>query len=188
VKEKLVKTDDEHPALMAFKSCYAGHSIADGLAEQGYVVIVIDMFYWGERRMRLPDDAKTRANETGTTTRSTTRSGRPSVCWLTSSRDLQASHVRNTTGFTKLLPGLYRKLDMPDVVSLAAPRPLLNINGAQDRLFPMDTGIKSAYRTLETVYEKLGARENFRGHLYDAPHQFNEQMQAEAWSWLKKWV
>jgi dienelactone hydrolase len=255
-KEKLVKTDDEHPALTTFKSCYAGRSIADDLAEQGYVVIVIDMFYWGERRMRLPDDPKTGAGETAEdvkrfnssrsplealVARAITTAGftwpglifwddirtvdylcsRPevdpqrigcvglsvgawranhlialddrikaavAVCWLTSFRQLQARHVVNTTGFTMLLPGLYRKLDTPDVVSLAAPRALLNINGAQDRLFPIDTGIKPAYRTLETVYAKLGAPDKFRGHLYDAPHEFNDAMQAEAWAWLRKWV
>jgi hypothetical protein len=110
------------------------------------------------------------------------------VCWLTSFRELQARHVVNTTGFTKLLPGLYRHLDMPDVVSLSAPRALLNINGSRDRLFPIDAGIKPAYQTLETVYAKLGAADRFRGHLYDAPHEFNREMQDEAWAWLKKWV
>jgi dienelactone hydrolase len=255
-KEKLVKTDDEHPALTTFKSCYAGRSIADDLAEQGYVVIVIDMFYWGERRMRLSDDPKAGGAETAEDVRkfNAARSplealvartiqtagftwpglifwddirtvdyliSRPEVdparigcvglsvgawranhlialddrikaavacCWLTSFQKLQARHVQNTTGFTKLLPGLYRKLDMPDVVSLAAPRALLNINGSQDRLFPIDAGIKPAYRTLEAVYAKLGAAEKFRGHLYDAPHEFNLEMQAQAWAWLKKWV
>ena len=53
-REKLVHTDED--GVHGFKSCYAGRSIADDLAEQGYVVIVIDMFYWGERRMRLRDD------------------------------------------------------------------------------------------------------------------------------------
>ena len=255
-KEKLVRTDDEHAALASFKSCYDGQSIADDLAAQGYVVIVIDMFYWGERRMRLPDDPKTGAGETADdvkrfngargpleqlVARSILSAGftwpglifwddirtvdylvtRPevdparigcvglsvgawranhlmalddrvkagvAVCWLTSFRQIQQRHVVNTTGFTKLLPGLYRDLDMPDVVSLAAPRALLNINGSQDRLFPVDTGVRPAYRTLEAVYAKLGAAERFRGHLYDSPHEFNREMQAEAWAWLKKWV
>ena len=56
-KEKLVETDDEHPVLTDFKQrYYAGTSIATALARQGYVVVVIDMFYWGERRMLLDDD------------------------------------------------------------------------------------------------------------------------------------
>ncbi len=57
-KEKLVESDEEHAALTNFKrKYYAGASIASELARQGYVVIVIDMFYWGERRLVLDKDA-----------------------------------------------------------------------------------------------------------------------------------
>src|SRR5437762_12588808 len=56
-KEKLVATGREHLHLTEFKQgAYAGKSIASELARQGYVVLVIDMFYWGERRMLLDDD------------------------------------------------------------------------------------------------------------------------------------
>lgn len=56
-KEKLVALDNEHPSLAEFKrKYYAGRSVASELARRGYVVIVIDMFYWGERRMLLAND------------------------------------------------------------------------------------------------------------------------------------
>ena len=56
-KEKLVETEGENPTLAEFKQrSYASRSIAAELARQGYVVVVIDMFYWGERRMLLDDD------------------------------------------------------------------------------------------------------------------------------------
>src|SRR5262245_28607563 len=56
-KEKLVELDDEHATLTDFKkNYYSGRSTACELARQGYVVIVIDMFYWGERRMLLDND------------------------------------------------------------------------------------------------------------------------------------
>ena len=254
-KEKLVRVDGEHPALTEFKGAYAGRSIADDLAAQGYVVIVIDMFFWGERRLRLPDDAKpepesvedvrkfnaSRGGMEQLVARTIYTSGftwaglifwddirtldylasRPevdanrlgcvglsvgawraahltalderikagvAVCWLSSFKDIQAKHTVHTVGFTKILPGMYRRLDMPDVISLAAPRALLAINGMKDGLFPVETGVKPAYRTLETVYAKLGAAERFRGHLYDSPHEFNAGMQREAWEWLKRWV
>lgn len=110
------------------------------------------------------------------------------VCWLTSFKDIQANFVRNTVGFTKLLPGLYRQLDTPDVISLAAPRALLCINGLQDKLFPVDTGVRTAYKTLEAVYAKLNASGKFRGHIYDTPHEFNTEMQQEAWDWFRRWL
>ncbi|NUQ01539.1 MAG: acetylxylan esterase [Armatimonadetes bacterium] len=56
-KEKVVKIEPEHPALAEFKRVsYSGRSYGDELARRGYVVIAIDMFYWGERRMLLPTD------------------------------------------------------------------------------------------------------------------------------------
>lgn len=56
-KEKVIATENEHPALTAFKrTSYSGRSYGDELAKRGYVVIAIDMFYWGERRMLLPSD------------------------------------------------------------------------------------------------------------------------------------
>ena len=56
-KEKIVALPDENPALADFrKQYYGGRSIALELVRQGYVVVVIDMFYWGERRMLLDDD------------------------------------------------------------------------------------------------------------------------------------
>jgi dienelactone hydrolase len=57
-KEKLVENRSEHPSLTQFKrQLYEGKSTASELARQGYVVVVIDMFYWGDRRMLLEKDA-----------------------------------------------------------------------------------------------------------------------------------
>jgi dienelactone hydrolase len=55
-KEKLVQTENEHPALTKFKAeAYGGRSYADELAKRGFVVLVIDAFYWGERRLQYDD-------------------------------------------------------------------------------------------------------------------------------------
>jgi dienelactone hydrolase len=56
-KDKLVDVDDEHPALTEYKQQLdQGRSVASELVRRGYVVIVIDAFYWGERRMLLDQD------------------------------------------------------------------------------------------------------------------------------------
>jgi dienelactone hydrolase len=56
-KEKVVEQENEHPVLREFKQqLYEGKSIATELVRRGYVVLTIDMFYWGERRMMLDDD------------------------------------------------------------------------------------------------------------------------------------
>lgn len=53
-KEKLVEIPAEHEALTQFRErYYGGLSVADELAQRGYVVLVIDAFYWGERRLQF---------------------------------------------------------------------------------------------------------------------------------------
>jgi hypothetical protein len=92
-------------------------------------------------------------------------------------------HVRNTIGFTKLVPGLYKHLDYPDVAALAVPTPLLVINGSKDALFE-PSGVQASFEKLAACYKKAGAPDRVRTRLYDTPHEFNAEMQTEAWSWL----
>ena len=254
-KEKVVAVENEHPSLSDFKKqLYEGTSIANELVQRGYVVITIDMVYWGERRMLLDDDpASYREPEQMTAadvaafnrrssqseplvartmmTAGITWAGvalwddlrtldflasRPEVdrqrlgCvglsvggyrsfllaaleprikaavdvgWMTSYGSTIRRHVVNTVGFTFHIPGLYRYLDLPDLASLIAPRSVLVINGSKDTLFPPD-GVDKAHRKIEACFRKAGAVEHQRCKLYDAPHQFNREMQAEAWQWL----
>lgn len=259
-KEKLLETAGEHAALREFRQkYYGGKSLAIELVRQGYLVIVIDMFYWGERRMLLdPDPAEWRdrsSSLTGERVREfNKRAGqseplvartiyaagftwpgvifwddrrtidylvsRPDVdrnrigcvglsvggfrsChlaalderikvavavgWMTSFPWQLRNHVLNTIGHTMIVPGLYRELDYPDVAALAAPTPLLVINGSQDQLFHPD-GVQAAFEKLHACYVKAGAKDHCVTRLYDAPHEFNVAMQEEAWAWIKRWL
>lgn len=259
-KEKLVDHDDEHPTIRDFKRrYYGGNSIASVLARRGYVVIVIDMFYWGERRLLKADDPadwrdrphgmpadrvmayniRSSQNEDvlGRTILAAgfTWSGvmytddirtvdylvtRPEVdpkrigcvglsvgglrsChlaalddrikaavvvgWMASFPAQLKQQIVNTIGHTKLLPGLYKYLDYPDVASLAMPSALMVINGSKDALFNLD-GVKYSFDLLARCYKKAGVPEKLRTLMYDTPHEFNAEMQAEAWAWLEKWV
>ncbi len=52
-KEKLVRMENESVALAGFRQqYYGGRAWADELARRGFVVIVPDAFYWGERRLQ----------------------------------------------------------------------------------------------------------------------------------------
>ena len=56
-KETTIATESEHPVLAEFKRTYYGNrSFGSELAKRGFVLIAIDMFYWGERRVLLPGD------------------------------------------------------------------------------------------------------------------------------------
>lgn len=259
-KEKIVEMEGENPELKEFrKQYYGGRSIALELVRQGYLVVVIDMFYWGERRMLLdkdPEDWRTRPatlsreriqafnrragqseSLVGRTiysagftwpgvmfwddirtidyllTRQDVDPGRIGcvglsvgglrschlaalderikasvvVGWMASFPWQLRKQVENTIGHTKVVPGLYRHLDYPDVAALAMPRPMLVINGSRDGLFHLD-GVKASFQKLEACYAKAGAAEKIRTRLYDTPHEFNAEMQAEAWGWLRRWV
>ena len=255
-KEKVVASDNEHPVLSEFKqTLYEGRSIATELVRRGYVVITIDMFYWGERRMLLDEDPasyrepqKMTAEEIAAFNRRSNQNeqlvarslmtagitwpgvmlwddlrtldylaSRPEVdrrrlgCvglsvggyrsfllaaldqrikaavdvgWMTAFAPAIRRHILNTVGLTFHIPGLYRYLDLPDLAALIAPRSLLVINGAKDTLFPPD-GVEKAFRKIEACFRKASAAERQRCRLYDAPHQFNLEMQAEAWEWLE---
>lgn len=56
-REKAIDTGADHPVLAKFKqNYYGGRSIGVELVRQGYVVVAIDMFYWGERRFQQESD------------------------------------------------------------------------------------------------------------------------------------
>jgi dienelactone hydrolase len=255
-KEKVVALENEHPVLSEFKQrLYEGKSIATELVRLGYVVITIDMFYWGERRMLLDEDPPSYRERQQMTAddvaafnrrasqgeqlvaRSLMTAGitwpgvmlwddlrtldylasRPEVdrqrlgCvglsvggyrsfllaaldprikasidvgWMTAFAPAIRRHVLNTVGLTFHVPGLYRYMDLPDLAALVAPRSLFVINGSKDLLFPA-AGVEAAFRKIEACYRKASAPERQRCRLYDAPHQFNVEMQTEAWEWLK---
>jgi hypothetical protein len=61
------------------------------------------------------------------------------------------------------------------------------INGSRDGLFAQE-GVKAAFEKIRRCYEKAGAPERQDCRLYDAPHEFNPEMQEEAWKWLARWV
>ena len=259
-KEKLIEFAGEHPALTEFRrTSYGGKSIAIELVRQGYVVIVIDMFYWGERRMLLDDDPPEFRERPATMSEAQIRdfnrrskdgeqllarslftagitwpgvmlwddirtldylASRPevdpkrlgcvglsvggyrsfmlaalderircavSVGFMKSYAAQVKQNVINSTGLSFHLIGLFRYLDLPDLSALIAPRPILLINGSRDRLFQQD-GLRAAYQKIDRCFAKAGAEGRQRCRLYDTGHEFNADMQQEAWEWLRKWV
>lgn len=109
------------------------------------------------------------------------------VGWMTSFASQIRSHVVHTVGLSFHINGLYRYLDFPDLAALIAPRAALIINGSRDRLFALD-GVKAAFEKIARLYSKAGHADRQRCRLFDAPHEFNLAMQAEAWDWLRRWV
>jgi len=258
-KEKLVEHEGEHLVLTQFrKQYYSGRSTGVELVRQGYVVVVIDMLYWGERRMMYAGDADALRERSSALSssdvgafhrrcsqneqllaRSLLTAGatwpgvvlwddirtvdylasRPEVdpkrigCvglsvggyrsfllaaldpriraavavgWMTSFRAQIKKHVIQPEGFSFHVP-LLPELDLPDLAALVAPRSVMVINGSRDGLFHRD-GVKAAHEKIAACYRKAGVPDHQKASLYDAPHEFNADMQVDAWAWLKRWI
>lgn len=84
--------------------------------------------------------------------------------------------------------GLHAWLDHPDVAALAAPECALFVqNCARDRLFTRE-GMERAAAKIQAVYADLKHPGRFQAKFYDVPHEFNVEMQEEAFAWLEKWL
>jgi dienelactone hydrolase len=255
-KEKVVDLGTNHPAMIEYqRRNYDGRPTATELVRRGYVVISIDAFMFGERRLMLDADLargwdraryslddvrqlnqQCRAKET-TLAKSLAWAGltwpgivfwddirtvdylvtRPEVdpdrigcigismggyraCYLaalderivaaciagfmSTLQPMLQRHV-DTHSWVHFVPGQARYLDLPDVASLHAPKPLLVQQCAQDGLFP-PAGMRAALERIEAVYRRAGAAERFSGRFYDVPHQFTRPMQDDALNWFDR--
>jgi dienelactone hydrolase len=106
--------------------------------------------------------------------------------WMTSYVKQMDNHLRHHTWMI-YVPHQLEFLDLPDVVSLSAPRPLMIINCNKDQLYTLDA-MHSAADKLETIYRKLDAPDHFKVKWYDVPHSLNIEMQNDAISWLENWL
>ncbi len=74
-------------------------------------------------------------------------------------------------------------IDYPDIASIACPKPMLFFNGEKDRLFPVPS-VKEAYEKMRMVWESQNTGEQLVTKLWPVPHEFNQEMQEEAFKWL----
>ncbi|NLD45093.1 MAG: hydrolase [Chloroflexi bacterium] len=110
------------------------------------------------------------------------------ICWMAARRGLLypgANMARGNSAYTLTHPGLCSWLDHPDVARLACPKPMLFYNGLQDGLFPVPA-VEEAYDKMRSVWASQGAADRFEARLWDVPHEFNAEMQEEAFAWLDR--
>ena len=109
------------------------------------------------------------------------------VGFMSTIRALLRNHIRCPPGHGLLMyaPGLSTSLDLPDIISLHAPAPLLVQYNREDELYTPE-GQQAADRKLTEIYAKIGRPENYTGKFYPGVHKFNEAMQSEAFGWLEE--
>lgn len=110
-----------------------------------------------------------------------------SVCWMTTLTDMMApgnNTLRGQSAYYMLHPGLYRFLDIPDVASIAAPKPALFFNGELDPLFTR-AGVDNAYARMRAVWRSQRADARLTTKVWPGlGHVFVREMQDEVFSWL----
>jgi dienelactone hydrolase len=111
-----------------------------------------------------------------------------SACWMTGLKEMMVpgnNTLRGQSAFSMLHPGLYRYLDIPDVASIAAPRPMMLLDGADDPLFTPQ-GINAAYTKMRAVWTSQLAGHRLHTKIWPGlGHVFVREMQEEAFTWLE---
>ncbi len=108
------------------------------------------------------------------------------ICWMTTISGQMVpdnNKTRSVSAATMIHPGLFWYLDYPDIASIACPKPMLFYNGLQDKLFPVPS-VEAAYDKMHAVWRSQGAEDHLKTKLWDVPHEYNSEMQEEAFDWL----
>lgn len=111
------------------------------------------------------------------------------VCWMvTTDEQLTFKYSRTENGgFANCLPGVRRWLDYPHIASIACPKPMLFINGSQDKLFPVP-GVEKAFRIMHDTWQSQGAGSRLETELWDIPHSCGLKAQERVLQFFQKWL
>ena len=109
------------------------------------------------------------------------------VCWMVTT-DVQMTWKygrKENGGFANCIPGLRQYLDYPHIASIACPKPMLFINGTQDKLFKIP-GVEKAFGIMRDVWNSQGADRNFEAELWPIPHSCGVKAQQRVLEFLDK--
>ena len=111
------------------------------------------------------------------------------VCWMVTTDEQLTFRYKRTEngGFANCLPGLRRWLDYPHIASIACPKPMLFINGSQDKLFPV-AGEKKAFAIMHDVWESQGAGDKIETELWDMPHSCPLRAQERVLAFFRRFL
>ena len=111
------------------------------------------------------------------------------VCWMvTTDEQMSFKYARTENGgFANCFPGLRRWLDYPHVASIACPKPMLFINGSQDKLFPV-AGVKKAFQIMHDTWDNQGYGNRLVTELWEMPHSCGKKSQQYVLDFFNKYL
>jgi len=107
------------------------------------------------------------------------------VGWMTTGDYQQTYNVAGAIGTFCLLPGVWDRLDVPDLIVMSAPGASMVIGGQEDMLFPPE-GQADAARQIRLGYEWAGCPERFRYNNPPKPHCYDAELQQDAFDWFER--
>lgn len=112
------------------------------------------------------------------------------ICWMNTTEYLMTltnNQNRGGASYSMLVPGIRNFMDYPHAASIACPKPMLFFNGAHDKLFPI-AGTKEAFRIMRKVWDDRHASDKLVTKIWDSPHFFSKEMQAETLQFFDKYL
>lgn len=106
-----------------------------------------------------------------------------SVGWMTTGDYQQAYNVRGAVGTFNLLPGVWNRIDIPDLIAMASPKAVMVVVGTEDTMVPME-GALEANRQMRAAYDWSGRPNRFRSYNPPKTHCYDLEIQDEAIQWL----
>jgi dienelactone hydrolase len=106
-----------------------------------------------------------------------------SVGWMTTGDTQQIYNVAGAVGTFALLPGVWNRIDIPDLIAMAAPKAVMVVGGTQDPLFP-PLGQREAGKQIASAYAWAGVADRFRDYAPDKPHCYDAEIQEQALAWF----
>jgi len=107
------------------------------------------------------------------------------VGWMTTGDAQQAYNFAGAIGTFNLLPGVWNRLDVPDLIAMAFPAACMVVSTKQDPLFP-PAGQCDAARQIAAACAWAGCLERFRDLAPDKPHCYDIEIQDEALRWFNR--
>lgn len=108
-----------------------------------------------------------------------------SVGWMTTGDTQQAYNLAGAIGSFCLLPGVWNRMDIPDMIAMAAPKACMVVSGTNDPLFP-PLGQREAASQIAQAFSWAGMADHFRSYTPGKEHCYDSEIQEEALRWFNK--
>jgi dienelactone hydrolase len=107
------------------------------------------------------------------------------VGWMTTGDTQQAYDLAGAVGTFCLLPGVWNRMDIPDMISMGAPKACMVVSGTKDELFS-PLGQKESTRQIAEAFSWAGIPDHFRSYTPPKEHCYDAEIKEEALLWFNK--